>query len=68
MFRKHPIVKKAINEINTNIPNNCVGIKGIIYNISNFNHPGGNTFIEINKGCDITTLFETHHINHKLAK
>lgn len=67
MFRKHPIVKKAINEINTNIPNNCVGIKGIIYNISNFNHPGGNTFIEINKGCDITTLFETHHINHKLV-
>ena len=68
MFNKHPIVKKAINSLNTYIPNNCIGIHGKIYNIDNFNHPGGNTFIEINKGCDITTLFETHHINYKLAK
>ena len=68
MFYKHPIVKKAINSLNTYIPNNCIGIHGKIYNIDNFNHPGGNTFIEINKGCDITTLFETHHINYKLAK
>jgi fatty acid desaturase len=67
MFYKHPIVKKAINSLNTYIPNNCIGIHGKIYNIDNFNHPGGNTFIEINKGCDITTLFETHHINYKLA-
>ena len=67
MFYKHPIVKKAINSLNTYIPNNCIGIYGKIYNIDNFNHPGGNTFIEINKGCDITTLFETHHINYKLA-
>ena len=67
MFKKHPIVKKAINDININIPKNCIGIHGKIYNMSNFNHPGGNTFIEINKGCDVTTLFETHHINYKLA-
>lgn len=67
MFYKHPIVKKAINSLNTYIPNNCIGIHGKIYNIDNFNHPGGNTFIEINKGCDITTLFETHHINYRLA-
>jgi len=67
MFYKHPIVKKAINSLNTYIPNNCIGIHGKIYNIDNFNHPGGNTFIEINKGCDITALFETHHINYKLA-
>ena len=67
MFHKHPIVKKAMNSLNTYIPNNCIGIHGKIYNIDNFNHPGGNTFIEINKGCDVTTLYETHHINYKLA-
>lgn len=67
MFYKHPIVNKAINSLNTYIPNNCIGIHGKIYNIDNFNHPGGNTFIEINKGCDVTTLFETHHINYKFA-
>ena len=67
MFYKHSIVNKAINSLNTYIPNNCIGIHGKIYNIDNFNHPGGNTFIEINKGCDVTTLFETHHINYKFA-
>uniref|UniRef100_A0A6C0LCX6 Fatty acid desaturase domain-containing protein n=1 Tax=viral metagenome TaxID=1070528 RepID=A0A6C0LCX6_9ZZZZ len=67
MFYKHPIVKKAIISLNTYIPNNCIGIHGKIYNIDNFDHPGDNTFIEINKGCDVTTLFETHHINYKLA-
>ena len=67
MFYKHPIVKKAINSLNTNIPNNCIGIHGKIYNVDNFDHPGSNTFIEINKGCDVTALFETHHINYKLA-
>ena len=67
MFYKHPIVKKAINSLSTYIPTDCIGIHGKLYNIDNFNHPGGNTFIEINKGCDVTTLFETHHINYKLA-
>ena len=68
MFYKHPIVKKAIYSLNTDIPDNCIGIHGKIYNIDNFKHPGGNTFLEINKGCDVTTLFETHHINYKLAR
>jgi fatty acid desaturase len=67
MFTKHPVVKKSLSSINKNIPSNCIGIHGKIYNIDNFNHPGGNTFIEINKGCDVTTLFETHHINYNLA-
>ena len=67
MFYKHTIVKKAIYSLNTEIPNDCIGIHGKIYNVNNFNHPGSNTFIEINKGSDITTLFETHHINYKFA-
>lgn len=67
MFYKHPLVKKALNKLNTDIPKNYIGIHGNIYNIDNFNHPGGNTFLEINKGCDITELYETHHLNIKLT-
>lgn len=67
MFYKHPIINKAFKIFNEKIPSNCVGIHGNLYEINNFDHPGGNTFIEINKGCDITVLFETHHINYNLA-
>lgn len=68
MYQKHPIVNKALYEINKDIPDNLIGIRGNLYNIDYFNHPGGNTFLEINKGTDITNLFETHHINIKLAE
>jgi len=63
MFNKHPVVNKSIYKLSNNIPDDCVGIRGKIYKIYNFNHPGGNTFLEINKGCDITSLYETHHVN-----
>lgn len=68
MYRKHPIVLKAVEKINKDIKDEFIGIRGKLYNIDNFNHPGGNTFININKGTDATTLFETHHINIKLAE
>lgn len=68
MYKLHPVVNKAFKNLNNNIPDNLVGIRGKLYNIDNFNHPGGNTFLEINKGCDITHLFETHHVNIKLAE
>ena len=68
MYKKHPIVNKALNKIYENIPDNCICIRNKIYNINNFEHPGGNTFILINKGCDITTLFETHHLSIERAE
>lgn len=68
MFSKLPIVKQALQNLCNCIPENCIGIHGKIYDVTNFDHPGGNTFIEINKGTDVTALFETHHINNKLAQ
>ena len=73
-YKKHPIVRKALQDINYNIPHNAVGIRGRLYSISNlndkniFNHPGGNALIKINEGTDITNLFETHHLNIRLAE
>ena len=73
-YKKHPVVRKAFENINNNIPYDAVGIRGRLYSISSlndkniFNHPGGNTLIQINEGTDITNLFETHHLNIKLAE
>jgi cytochrome b involved in lipid metabolism len=38
-----------------------------IYDLTNFIklHPGGNEWIELTKGCDITEQFEVHHIDEK---
>lgn len=39
-----------------------------LYDLTNFNHPGGQTFIEISKDTDITELFETSHYNIEKAR
>lgn len=73
-YKKHPIVRKALEDLNCNIPHNAIGIRGRLYSITAlnnknlFNHPGGNVLIRINEGTDITNLFETHHLNIKLAE
>lgn len=73
-YKKHPIVRKALEDINSQIPHNAIGIRGRLYSISSlndknvFNHPGGNALIKINEGTDITNLFETHHLNITLAE
>jgi cytochrome b involved in lipid metabolism len=39
-----------------------------LYDLTNFNHPGGQTFIEISQDTDITELFETSHYNIDKAR
>ena len=41
----------------------CIGIRGIIYKLGNFDHPGGRLFLDMCEGMDATRLFETHHIH-----
>ena len=69
-FAAHPIVFKALHHPNQEIPPNCIGIHGILYDPNEFQkiHPGGPAWIEISKGTDATSLFEIVHVNNKLAK
>ena len=67
MWTSLPVVKKALGPINKDIPSDSIGIHGILYDISNFKHPGGNIFTMSVLGTDATALFETHHINNKKA-
>ena len=65
MFKSHPVVKKCIPE--NAIPDDCIGVRGKIYPICNIKHPGGSTFIEMCAGCDATPLYESHHLNIRVA-
>ena len=44
-----------------------VGVHGVLYNIRDFEHPGGNYLLKAYNGQDITALYETHHIHHERA-
>ncbi|KAI9034660.1 hypothetical protein DFJ74DRAFT_25962 [Hyaloraphidium curvatum] len=39
-----------------------------LYDLTNFEHPGGNDWLELMKGADITELFEAHHVNIEAAR
>ncbi len=67
MYKQLPTVYRALHDINKNIPDNCIGIHGNVYNLDGFDHPGGAIFIQMAKGQDCTSLFETHHINIERA-
>ena len=61
-WKSLPVVHKALHPLNSSIPDNLIGIHGILYDISNFNHPGSAVFTQSANGMDVTSLYETHHI------
>lgn len=67
MYSQLPIVKKSLDPICSNVPNDAVLIHGKLYTVDAFNHPGGRLFVEMVKGTDATNIFETHHLNYKKA-
>tara|TARA_B110000046_G_scaffold171323_1_gene192066 strand:+ start:247 stop:1428 length:1182 start_codon:yes stop_codon:yes gene_type:complete len=67
MYKSLPVVKRALDCICDTIPDDAVGIHGKLYDVTGFDHPGGATFVHMALGTDATALFETHHLNSKLA-
>jgi hypothetical protein len=63
IWKQNPVVYKALQNINEEIPDNLIGIHGILYDITSFTHPGGDIFTNSALGTDATSLFETHHID-----
>lgn len=68
MYKRLPVVNKALCKLNENIPANAIGIHGILYDVSKLNHPGGQVLINMSLGTDATSLFETHHLDIDKAK
>lgn len=61
MYKAHPVLKKCVPE--HEIPSDCIGIRGRIYQTSTIDHPGGSVFLKICTGCDATPLYESHHLD-----
>ena len=66
-YRSLPVVKKALDPVCASIPDNTIGIHGKLYDITNFDHPGGASFVRLALGTDATALFETHHLDSQRA-
>jgi len=68
-YEYHPIMKKALQTLSVDIPKECIGIHGKLYDVQTFHeiHPGGAEWILTCKGTDATSLFETMHINSEMA-
>ena len=49
------------------VPGGLWRVDDKIYDISNFVHPGGQEFITLTKGTDVTELFHTHHLDFEKA-
>ena len=67
MYKSLPVVKKALEATCASIPTTAIGIRGKLYDITTFDHPGGATFVRMALGTDATALFETHHLNSNAA-
>ena len=49
--------------IDDNVPQSLWRIHDKVYDLTSFEHPGGQQFLTLTKGTDITELFETHHLD-----
>jgi hypothetical protein len=45
----------------------CVVVHNVVYDLRDFNHPGGKVLLELCGGHDATELFEMSHVNHDAA-
>ena len=68
MFSKHTALKRALQDSLVTERPQTVGVHGTLFDISEFDHPGGTYLLRTFEGCDITPLFETHHINARSAE
>jgi cytochrome b involved in lipid metabolism len=44
------------------VPDDLVGIHGVCYDLSEWEHPGGAVWLDVVRGTDATALFEMHHV------
>ena len=63
-----PLVQQALTEVAAEMPASLIGIRGVLYDPRDFDHPGGAAFIDIALGTDATALFETHHLRMHSAE
>ena len=53
---------------NDEVPRDLWRVRDAFYDFERFEHPGGNTWMKITKGTDVTELFESSHLNIEKAE
>ena len=66
-WARHPKVAEALRGLNVS-DGTVVGIHGVLYDISDVSHPGGDVFLRSCAGLDVSALFESSHIHHSKAQ
>lgn len=61
-------VKIAEPEMNLHATKRYVVIRGEVYDVTDFNHPGGKQMLDLAVGRDATLMFESAHIRDKPEK
>lgn len=68
MYRTHPVVERAVAPLHAAVPDDLVGIHGVLYDPRDLDHPGGETWIALARGTDCTELFEMSHLDIARAR
>lgn len=63
----NPICRRALGSVSNVCPEHCIVIHNVVYDVCNFDHPGGRVLLNLCGGMDATELFEMSHVNHKRA-
>lgn len=53
--------------VDDGVPPHLHRVHDKLYDLKNFDHPGGSLWLDLTKGTDITELFESHHLNYQKA-
>ena len=62
----HPVYDAAMSSL-TVCDEGEISLYGVVYDVHNFLHPGGQVWIRACEGKDATALFESVHVNHDIA-
>ena len=63
----NPICRRALGPVSNVCARHCVAIHNVVYDVRDFDHPGGRVLLELCGGRDATELFEMSHVNHAAA-
>lgn len=69
-IRRHVALDDAIGKLRIEGTHDqmCIGVRGVLYSTEHFDHPGGAYLVKVCAGTDATRLFESHHLNIRVAE
>lgn len=64
----NPVARTALDGTRVSRREGTVGVHGVVYDVSRFRHPGGEVWLKLCSGLDVTELFESSHLKSYRAR